>query len=300
MKMQMIKQKNKGMLTDKQVGFLLVTPGLAIFIAVILYPFISAILMSFTNRTLLSPVYENVGLKNYIKLFKDPYFLKTLLVTLLFVVGSTLLPFTLGLIWAIILNEKFKAAEFLRGVTLVDWIIPGTAIGFLWSWIFNGQYGVLNGLLLKLGLIDEGISFLGQTSTALFCVIIARTWQMLPWYMAFLLGGLQSVPNDRIEAARIDGANNWQVFWRIVLPSMRQIAFLVLALGAIGNLQHFDLPWTMTQGGPARATTTLSIEVYRTAFKNWKLGAAATVGTVWALLLMIFSFVYLKQVDESE
>ncbi len=300
MKMQMIKQKNKGMLTDKQVGFLLVTPGLAIFIAVILYPFISAILMSFTNRTLLSPVYENVGLKNYIKLFKDPYFLKTLLVTLLFVVGSTLLPFTLGLIWAIILNEKFKAAEFLRGVTLVDWIIPGTAIGFLWSWIFNGQYGVLNGLLLKLGLIDEGISFLGQTSTALFCVIIARTWQMLPWYMAFLLGGLQSVPNDRIEAARIDGANNWQVFWRIVLPSMRQIAFLVLALGAIGNLQHFDLPWTMTQGGPARATTTLSIEVYRTAFKNWKLGAAATVGTVWALLLMIFSFVYLKQVNESE
>ena len=300
MKMQMSKQKNKGMLTDKQVGFLLVTPGLAIFIAVILYPFISAILMSFTNRTLLSPVYENVGLKNYIKLFKDPYFLKTLLVTLLFVVGSTLLPFTLGLIWAIILNEKFKAAEFLRGVTLVDWIIPGTAIGFLWSWIFNGQYGVLNGLLLKLGLIDEGISFLGQTSTALFCVIIARTWQMLPWYMAFLLGGLQSVPNDRIEAARIDGANNWQVFWRIVLPSMRQIAFLVLALGAIGNLQHFDLPWTMTQGGPARATTTLSIEVYRTAFKNWKLGAAATVGTVWALLLMIFSFVYLKQVNESE
>lgn len=300
MKMQMIKQKNKGMLTDKQVGFLLVTPGLAIFIAVILYPFISAILMSFTNRTLLSPVYENVGFKNYIKLFKDPYFLKTLLVTLLFVVGSTLLPFTLGLIWAIILNEKFKAAEFLRGVTLVDWIIPGTAIGFLWSWIFNGQYGVLNGLLLKLGLIDEGISFLGQTSTALFCVIIARTWQMLPWYMAFLLGGLQSVPNDRIEAARIDGANNWQVFWRIVLPSMRQIAFLVLALGAIGNLQHFDLPWTMTQGGPARATTTLSIEVYRTAFKNWKLGAAATVGTVWALLLMIFSFVYLKQVNESE
>lgn len=292
--------KNHGILTDRQVGFLLVTPGLAVFIAVIMYPFISAILMSFTSRSLLSPVYENVGLQNYIKLFRDPYFFKTLLVTLLFVLGSTVLPFTLGLVWAIILNEKFRAAEFLRGVTLVNWIIPGTAIGFLWSWIFNGQYGVLNGILLKLGLIDEGISFLGQSSTALVCVIIARTWQMLPWYMAFLLGGLQSVPMDRIEAARIDGANNWQVFWRIVIPSMRQIAFLVLALGAIGNLQHFDLPWTMTQGGPARATTTLSIEVYKTAFKNWKLGAAATVGTVWALLLMAFSFVYLKQVNESD
>lgn len=292
--------KNHGILTDRQVGFLLVTPGLAVFIAVIMYPFLSAILMSFTSRSLLSPVYENVGLQNYIKLFRDPYFFKTLLVTLLFVLGSTLLPFTLGLVWAIILNEKFRASEFLRGVTLVNWIIPGTAIGFLWSWIFNGQYGVLNGILLKLGLIDEGISFLGQSSTALVCVIIARTWQMLPWYMAFLLGGLQSVPMDRIEAARIDGANNWQVFWRIVIPSMCQIAFLVLALGAIGNLQHFDLPWTMTQGGPARATTTLSIEVYKTAFKNWKLGAAATVGTVWALLLMAFSFVYLKMVNESD
>ncbi len=292
--------KNHGILTDRQVGFLLVTPGLAVFIAVIMYPFISAIIMSFTNRSLLSPVYENVGFQNYIKLFKDPYFFKTLLTTLLFVLGSTILPFTLGLIWAVVLNEKFKASEFLRGVTLVNWIIPGTAIGFLWSWIFNGQYGVLNGLLLKLGLIDEGISFLGQSSTALISVIIARTWQMLPWYMAFLLGGLQSVPMDRIEAARIDGANNWQVFCKIVIPSMKDIAFLVLALGAIGNLQHFDLPWTMTQGGPARATTTLSIEVYKTAFKNWKLGAAATVGTVWALLLMIFSFVYLKQVNESE
>ena len=292
--------KNHGILTDRQVGFLLVTPGLAVFIAVIMYPFISAIIMSFTNRSLLSPVHENVGFQNYIKLFKDPYFFKTLLTTLLFVLGSTILPFTLGLIWAVVLNEKFKASEFLRGVTLVNWIIPGTAIGFLWSWIFNGQYGVLNGLLLKLGLIDEGISFLGQSSTALISVIIARTWQMLPWYMAFLLGGLQSVPMDRIEAARIDGANNWQVFCKIVIPSMKDIAFLVLALGAIGNLQHFDLPWTMTQGGPARATTTLSIEVYKTAFKNWKLGAAATVGTVWALLLMIFSFVYLKQVNESE
>lgn len=123
---------------------------------------------------------------------------------------------------------------------------------------------------------------------------------MLPWYMSFLLGGLQSVPQDRIEAARMDGCNNMQVFWHIIVPGMRQIFFLVLVLGAIGNLQHFDIPWTMTQGGPARATTTLSLEVYRTAFKNWKLGQAATVGTVWAVLLLLFSVVYLKQVKESD
>ena len=286
--------------TDAEMGFLLCVPGLAIFIAVILYPFISAIFMSFTNRTLLSPNAEVVGFSNYIKLFSDVYFFKTVAITAIFVLFATLIPFVLGFIWAIVLNEKFKGSEFLRGVTLVNWIIPGTAIGFLWSWIFNGQYGILNGLLTALNITDKSIPWLGQTSTALICVIIARSWQMLPWYMAFLLGGLQSVSSDRIEASRIDGANNIQSFFYVILPSMKQIAILVLALGAIGNLQHFDIPWTMTQGGPARATTTLSLEVYRTAFKNWKLGQAATIGTIWAILLSLFSVVYLKQVQESD
>lgn len=165
-----------------------------------------------------------VAFANYAKVFKDPYFGKTLITTLLFVLGSTVLPYTLGMIWAIDLNQGFKGAEFLRGVTLVNWIIPGTAIGFLWSWIFNGQYGILNSILKALGILETGIPWLGQTNTALLCVIIARTWQMLPWYMAFLLGGLQSVSLDQIEAAHIDGANNWTTFWHIILPGMKQTA----------------------------------------------------------------------------
>ena len=296
-----MKQKGAGIrLTNSQVGFLLVVPGLAIFMGIIMYPFLSAILMSFTDRSMLKPAYDYVGFANYIKVFQDPYFGKTVMTTVMFVLGATFLPFVLGFIWAILLNQGFRGSEFLRGVTLVNWIIPGTAIGFLWSWIFNSQYGVLNGLLLKLGLIESGIPWLGQSSTALLCVIIARTWQMLPWYMAFLLGGLQGISVEQVEAARVDGANNWQAFLHIMLPSMKTIAVLVLILGAIGNLQHFDLPWTMVQGGPARATTTLSIEVYTTAFKNWNMGKAATVGTIWAILLAAFSAVYLRQVSESD
>ena len=292
--------KNGGRLTDRQVGFLLVVPGLAVFAAIILYPFVDAVLMSFTDRSLLYPDYDWVWLENYVKVFKDPYFLPTLGTTALFVVLATLIPFVLGFIWAILLNQGFKGSELMRGLTLVNWIIPGIAIGFLWSWIFNGQYGVLNGLLTNLGILDKGVSWMGQTQTALLCVVIARSWQMLPWYMAFLLGGLQGVSMDQIEAARIDGAGNWQTFLHVVLPQMRSIVTLVLVLGTIGNLQHFDLPWTMTEGGPARATTTLSIEVYTTAFKNWDMGKAATVGTIWALLLACFSFVYLRQVNESD
>lgn len=296
----MSKIKNGGRLTDAQVGFLLIVPGLAFFIAIILYPFLDAIMTSFTDKSLLFPTYKIIGLENYEKVLSNPYFGKTVLTTVIFVLGSTIFPYVLGMIWAIVLNQGFKGAEFLRGVTLVNWIVPGIAIGFLWTWIFNGQYGILNSFLEAIGLIDDGIPWLGQTSTALICVVIARTWQMLPWYMAFLLGGLQSVPLDQIEAARIDGANNWVCFWRIILPSMKQTAILVFMLGQIGNLQHFDLPWTMVQGGPARATTTLSIEVYTTAFKDWNMGKAATVGTIWAIILACFSIIYIRQANEKD
>ena len=283
-----------GRLSDRQVGVLLILPGLAVFAAIILYPFVDAILMSFTDRSMIYPNYSWVGLDNYKKVFQDPYFGKTLWTTVLFVVGSTVLPYVLGMFWAVVLNQGFRGSEFLRGVTLVNWIVPGTAIGFLWSWIFNGQYGILNSLLKALGILDTGISWLGQPGTALLCVIIARTWQMLPWYMAFLLGGLQSVSLEQVEAAHIDGANNLQTFFRVILPGMKQTALLVFVLGLIGNLQHFDLPWTMAQGGPARATTTLSIEVYTTAFKNWNMGKAATVGAIWAVILACFSSIYLR------
>lgn len=283
-----------GRLSDRQVGVLLILPGLAVFAAIILYPFVDAILMSFTDRSMIYPNYSWVGLDNYKKVFQDPYFGKTLWTTVLFVVGSTVLPYVLGMFWAVVLNQGFRGSEFLRGVTLVNWIVPGTAIGFLWSWIFNGQYGILNSLLKALGVVDTGISWLGQPGTALLCVIIARTWQMLPWYMAFLLGGLQSVSLEQVEAAHIDGANNLQTFFRVILPGMKQTALLIFVLGLIGNLQHFDLPWTMAQGGPARATTTLSIEVYTTAFKNWNMGKAATVGAIWAVILACFSSIYLR------
>lgn len=283
-----------GRLSDRQVGVLLILPGLAVFAAIILYPFVDAILMSFTDRSMIYPNYSWVGLDNYKKVFQDPYFGKTLWTTFLFVVGSTVLPYVLGMFWAVVLNQGFRGSEFLRGVTLVNWIVPGTAIGFLWSWIFNGQYGILNSLLKALCILDTGISWLGQPGTALLCVIIARTWQMLPWYMAFLLGGLQSVSLEQVEAAHIDGANNLQTFFRVILPGMKQTALLIFVLGLIGNLQHFDLPWTMAQGGPARATTTLSIEVYTTAFKNWNMGKAATVGAIWAVILACFSSIYLR------
>jgi multiple sugar transport system permease protein len=283
-----------------QTGILLVIPAMAVFCVIILYPFINSILMSFTDRSLLSPTAAFTGLENYALLFGDSGFFGIFKNTVVFVIYATLLPFTLGFIWAIILNTRFRFSEILRGITLVNWIIPGVAIGFLWMWIFHGEYGVLNGLLRLLGISRESVNWLGRTKTAMFGVVIARTWQMLPWYMAFLLGGLQGVSPDQLEAARMDGSGNLRSFLYIILPEMKGIISVVLILGTIGNLQHFDLIWVMTEGGPARATTTLSIEVYRNAFKYYNMGQAAAIGSVWALLLGCFSFIYVRRIQEGE
>lgn len=281
------------------MGWLLLVPALAIFALMIFYPFINSIFISFTSRNLLYAKSAFIGFENYRKLFSDPNTLFLVWTTIKFVLLSTLMPFTIGLIWALLMNQKFKGSEFVRGLTLVNWIIPGIAIGFLWSWIFNGDYGILNALLGKLGLIEKNVIWFGGRQTSMLAVVTARTWQMFPWYMAFIMGGLQVVSNDQCEAARIDGVNNLQMFRHVIIPAIKPVLILILLLGTIGNLQHFDLINVMTGGGPERATSTFATEVYKKAFKEYSLGRAASLGVIWAMMLSLFSIFYLKRIKED-
>lgn len=282
------------------MAWLLVLPALLIFLLMILYPFVNSIFISFTNRNLIFPKNDFIGFENYVKLFQDPNTLPLIWTTIKFVFFSTMCPFFLGLLWAILMNEKFKGSQFLRGLTLVNWIIPGIAIGFLWSWIFNGSYGILNALLIKIGVIDSNVIWLAGKKTSMVAVVTARTWQMFPWYMAFIMGGLQGVSSELCEAARIDGASNIQVFRHVVLSSIKPVLILILILGTISNLQHFDLINVMTDGGPERSTSTFAIEVYKKAFKEYNLGRAAALGVIWAVLLSAFSWVYLRNLKEED
>ena len=286
-------------LTDSAVGLILVLPAMAIFCGIILYPFVNSVFMSFTDKSLIMPNWEVVGFENYIKTFKDPTFIQILKNTGVFVLFSTLLPFTLGFIWSIILSLGFKGAGIMRGMTLINWIIPGASISFLWSFIFDANHGVLNEMLKGMGILETNMNWLGTASTAMIAIIIARTWQMLPWYMAFLTGGLMGVSKEQIEAARIDGCGNVRVFRYVIVPNMKSIIVIVLVLGIIGNLQHFDIPQVMTSGGPAGATTLLSTAVYRKAFSGYDIGMAATIGTLWAVFLAVFSFFYTRNAGKK-
>jgi len=144
--------------------------------------------MSFINQSLLKQGRNFIWLNNFVKIFSDPnIIIGALRNTLIFVVGTTFLSFSLGFIWAIILNQGFRGSELLRGIPLVNWIIPGTAIGFLWVWMFNGQYGVINSLLKNIGIIQSNVTWMGRPVTAMIAIIIARAWQVMPWNMALLL-----------------------------------------------------------------------------------------------------------------
>ena len=283
-----------------RVGLLLVMPAMAVFCAVILFPFLDSLRRAFYEDTLMTVEPTFVGLANFEQLLDDGTIGWTWLITIVFVVLSTAATFLLGLAWAIVLNESFRGRTIVRALSLLPWVLPSTVVAFLWAWLLNGQYGVLNAVLLTLGILDEPVAWLATSSGAMAGIVLAKTWLSIPLFAAFLLAGLQGLPKEQVEAARIDGANNWHVFRHVAWPHLRPTIAVLLVLGALGNLQQFDVIYAMTGGGPVRATTVMSVEVQRQAFQAWNLGLAAAVGVIWFLTIVGPAFLRLRGVMREE
>ena len=280
-------------LSNRTFAWLLLAPGLAMFAAIIVYPLVSALSTGFFEQSLVRPGRRFVGFANFTAVLSDE-FVPTLWRTLQFTLGATVLPFLLGLALALALNSGVRGSGVLRGLFLFPWVIPGVVVSFLWLWIFNANYGVLNGLLLDLGIIDSGLSWLGQTSTAMVAVVITKTWASFPWMMVMLLAGLQTVPKELHEAAAVDGAGAVRRFRSVTWPHLRGIAGIVFLLEFIWNFQHFDTIYVLTGGGPAGSTKTFAVAVYETAFKGFDLGRATALGALWMVLLLVIVAIYLR------
>ena len=279
---------------ERRTGLLLVTPALLAFAAVILVPFLQSMRLSLYKYTIDMEQPAFVGLANFSRLLADPGTTTVWLNTLVFVVITTALTFVLGLAWALMLNQPFKGRVFVRAASLLPWVLPTTVTAFLAAWIFNGQYGVLNALLLEAGLIQQPITWLAEEKGAMAAVILTKAWLSVPLFMAFFLAGLQGVSQDQIDAARVDGCENGGVLMYVVLPHLAPTMIIVTILGAMGNLQAFDVIYALTQGGPIKATTMLSVEVYKQAFQNWDMGTACAVGVLWFITIAIPTSFYLR------
>ncbi|MFF0740204.1 carbohydrate ABC transporter permease [Streptomyces sp. NPDC004111] len=292
------RRRTGGRLSNGAFALLLTAPGLALFAAIILYPLLSALFTGFFKQDMRLPGREFVGLDNFAHWLNGD-FLTILKQTLVFTVGATLVPFVFGFALALALNTGLKGSGFLRGLFLFPWVIPGVVVSFLWMWIFNANYGVLNGVLMQTGIIDESVAWLGQPGTAMLAVVVTKTWASFPWMMVMLLAGLQTVPKELHEAASMDGAGSIRRFFAVTWPQVRGVASIVLLLEFIWNFQHFDTIYVLTGGGPAGSTETFATAVYRTAFKGFDIGGATALGGLWMLLLLLLVAVYLRTTDRK-
>lgn len=283
-------------LTNTQFSLLLLLPTVAILSFTVLYPLIRGIYLSFTSYSLVNLMagVQWVGLDNFKTLLSSPAYRDVWATTLIFVAGSVAGQFLLGFITALVLNQSIISRNLFRGLLLTPWVVPTVVSALLWKWIFNQQYGIFNYILNSMGIIPNFIAWIGNPSTALFSVILANVWKGFPFHMIVLLAALQTIPTDIVEAAIIDGASALQRFRYVTLPYLRYIIMIDLLISIIWTFQSFTTIWTMTEGGPITATTTLAISIYRTAFQAFEMGMGAAIGTIWLVVMLIFSVIFVR------
>lgn len=280
--------------------YLLTAPALIIVWSVVFVPVVQAILMSFQKYDLRYPKeIAYIGLANYQRVLTDGQFWSSCFKTLQWVIFGVGFQFIFGFMLAMLLNRKFVGRGIIRSVSLVPWVTPGVLIGLMWKWIYDGNYGVLNDILLKLGLIDQKITFLASTATALPSVIMTIVWQGIPFFGIMLLAGLQGIPGELYEAADIDGANPAQKLFRITVPSLKSTIFVTTLLRIIWVTNSVDVIANMTGGGPAYATQTMSILIFNTA-NTMNFGIASTMAIVMTLMLSVVAVPYLHSIFKNE
>ena len=284
----------------RRFGFLLTIPALIAFCILILEPFLNSLWLALNEYNLASDRPRFVGLQNIIKLAGDPYFWQSWRTTVVFVIITTFTTTVLGTAYALLMNEPFRGRSVVRAASLLPWVLPSTVTAFLWVWMFHGQYGIINAGLLSIGIIDRPLFWLSDPAGAMLSVIVAKAWLATPIVMLFVLAALQTLPDEQVEAARIDGATDFAVIRYIVIPHISRTLGIVIVLQAMGNLQMFDVIYAMTSGGPVRATTVLSIEVYRRAFESWDLGLASAIGLFWFATIASVAIFYLRMLFRDE
>ncbi|QZY53244.1 carbohydrate ABC transporter permease [Leucobacter tenebrionis] len=292
-------KRGRGDAGHRKFAYLMATPAMILFILVIAYPLVQALAYGFTNASLLTESGEIIGLTGLTALLSDVAFWRVVGQTLIFVAGTTGGSFILALAMAMALNTRIRAVSAWRSALLIPWLLPGVVVSFLWAWIFNTNYGLLNGVIAWFGGAGD-TNWLDSPTFAMIAVVIAKIWTTFPWMAVLLLAALQGVPEEVHDAAAVDGAKGWKKQWHVILPQIKPAIALTLLLEAIWGFQHFEIPYVMTGGGPVGSTTTLAVELYQAAFERFDLGEAGSIGIVWTALMSILVVVYLIYTSRQE
>lgn len=271
------------------IGYGFVMPAVIIMVALIIYPMLYGVYLSFFNTNLVTK-WNYVGLKYYEQAVTQPEFPSTVLLTFKFMLMVVVGHFLLGFVLASFLNKEFKGRLAFRIIFMLPWLFPETVVALLFTWIMNPMYGVLNAILRGLGLISGNISWLGTAELAFPSVVFACVWKGYPLVMTMILAGMQSISQDLYEAAHIDGANRWQQFLNVTVPSLRPVLTTTLILDSVWWFKQYTLVYTMTAGGPGSATSLVSLNIFSTAFESLRFGKASA----WAVIVFFICYLISK------
>jgi multiple sugar transport system permease protein len=276
-------------------GYLYLAPVIVVLGGTVLFPILKAMHMSLYHHVLIKPKeYGFIGLGNYARLLHDQVFWLSLWNSFVWVFGSVTFQFLGGFAAALLLHQGFRGRAVLRTLTLLPWIIPGVVVALIWEFIYQPNYGLLNDVLIRLGWMTERVAWLSSPALAMPAVIVANIWRGVPFFAIMLLAGLQAIPTELYEAARVDGASVGQRFGYITLPMLRPIIVVATATRIVWTFNYADLIFVMTSGGPANATQITSTYTLMQAYSNLDFGYAATLSVALLLIMLAFTTVYLR------
>lgn len=281
---------------ESKLAYLFIIPTFAIVLGIIIFPVLYNIWLSFHDVTL-GNLGENPpfnGIKNYEKVVSEEEFLQALLVTIIYSIFGVVLSLILGLAAALLLNRTFKGRGLVRGIFLFTYIAPIVALAFIWRWMLNPVYGVVQYGMLQIGIIKEPVAWLSVKPLALICVILFEGWRYFPFDMLFILARLQAISEDLYEAAEVDGANTLQKFWHITLPELKYVLGTLFLLRFMWTFNKFDDIFLLTSG--AAGTKVLPILVYDYAFPLSKIGLGAATSMFLFIILITFMVIYVRKV----
>ena len=276
---------------------LLLTPALAVLLSLSIYPLIYSITISLQRETA-------DGLKwtlaNFARLGSDSFFLTAMAHTFVYAAAALVFEFSIGLGLALLLNTQMRGRGFFRATLLVPMMLPTVVVGVVWRLMLNANFGAINGTLKEFGLNTESLTWTASPRLAFLSVIVVDVWQWTPFVFLVLLAGLQAIPQEPYEAALIDGSSRWQTFRHVTLPLLKPAILIALLLRTMDLLRVFDQIFILTEGGPGFATETISLYIYRTAFRFFDFGYAAVMSFVLLALTNVISTIYIRLLQTKE
>jgi multiple sugar transport system permease protein len=285
---------------DKVLGYLFLLPSAILLSILVLYPFSQVVFLGFYEKDTLLPEKTWVGLENYRAFFEYPDLVNAFKNTVIWTAGSVILEMIVGMVTALVLHQTLKFRTIARGVVLFPYLLPTIVAVLVWKFMLSSQVGIISSTVRQLGIADAPLSILARPETAMLGVILVGTWKFFPFVVIAMLGILQSIPTDRYEAARCDGAAWWQEFRYITIPAILPVIMLTALLRTIWTWDKFDIIYQLTGGGPLQATTTMSIYVYYEMFQQFNQGRAAAVAMVMFLIMLTMTIVYTALYDRAE